>query len=249
MKNKAGSKSARLREIKTVFLSYHFGEEDETFVQSIRNCIERQGLEVVTGERLGGDVLSAAIEGRIRKADSLIALMTRRYTIGEPEMHLWDTYPFVRDELFLGYKLKKPAIALVENNVEIVGIYSERERINFERKDWDAAIRELEKTLLLWTGKLGVKPIRVQLLPEEIAMEIRQINRLECRYRWRSFNDLEEWTNADIYFVTGGIFFNARRPPDENSLIEVQILANGKIQFESYWEDLEVRVHLHQADE
>ncbi len=72
-------------EIKTVFLSFHF-EKDREFVRAVTECIERQGLEIVTGERLGGGEVPSAVKERIRSADSLIALLTRRYRIGEPEL-------------------------------------------------------------------------------------------------------------------------------------------------------------------
>jgi len=81
--------------IRSVFLSYHFGQ-DEPLVQAIKEVIDRQGLDPVTGERLGGGEVPATVKTLIRNADAIVALLTRRFRIGEAEMKLWDTYPCVR---------------------------------------------------------------------------------------------------------------------------------------------------------
>lgn len=108
----------------------------------------------MTGERLGGGEVPATVRNLIRNADAIVALLARRFRLGEAEMKLWDTYPCVRDEPTYGYQLEKRATAIVENGVEIAGAFSGYERIAFEREQWESAATELQRTLLLWTGQL-----------------------------------------------------------------------------------------------
>jgi TIR domain-containing protein len=233
---------------RSVFFSYHFGS-DQPLVSDITKQIERQGLELITGDRLGGGEVPATVKNRIRSADAVVALLTRRYRIGDAELKLWDTYPWVRDELAYGYQLEKRAIAIVESGVEVAGAFTGYERITFERERWAAALGELEKTLLLWTGQLGVKPVRVQMLGEEFLAAVSTGRAgLQCRYRWWSMSDdPEEWTSVNIRLITGGVYFLARRPPDENAVIEVEVLSDGTSEWESPPTPMHVTVTLHRS--
>jgi hypothetical protein len=246
--NDENREAAQRPKIKSVFLSFHF-EDDNQLVTDIRSRVERQGLEPVTGERLGGSEVPRTVKDRIRTADATIALLTRRYRLGDPKLKLWDTYPWVRDELNYAYQLDKPAIAIVETGVEIAGAFSTYERITFEREQWAVALKKLEETLLLWTGGLPAKPFRVQLLGDKLSKQLRQASQAHCRYRWWAPPSIpEEWTSAQILFITGGIYFFARRPPDESALIEVQILEGDKPQWDSPWTGLEVTLNLSRID-
>lgn len=244
MAHEEHSESAPHSEIKSVFFSYHFGE-DKQLVLAIAKCVERQGLELVTGERLGGDEVPSAVKNRIRNAGSLVALLTRRYRIGEPKMKLWDTHPWVRDELTYGYQLGKPAIAIVESGVEVAGAFSTYERITFESERWELAIDKLQETLLLWTGQLGAKSIKVHLFGDEALKQLAPTRRPQGRYRWWSPPSVpEEWASVDLLYSPGGAYFLARRPPDENALIEFQVLEDGEPEWMSAWTGLEVRLQL-----
>ena len=247
MPSETGTEQARHSKLETVFFSYHF-EEDQELVRAIIKCIERHGLELVTGKRLGGGEVPSAVKDRIQSADSLIALMTRRYKIAEPNLELWDTYPWVRDELTYGYQLRKPAIAIVESRVEVAGAFSTYERITFDRGHWNSAIEALDQTLLLWTGHLGAKPIKVHLGPAERLRQLGIDERLWCRYRWWLPPAVpEEWVRADIIREVGSLHFLACRPGDSSALIQIEILKDGEPEWRSDWRTLEVFVELRRA--
>ncbi len=82
----------------------------------------------------------------------------------------------------------------MEAGVEVAGAFSNYERITFDVEHWEAALADLEKTLLVWTGQLGAKPIKVHLSPDQVVEELHRNPRLKCRYRWWSTGeDSEEW--------------------------------------------------------
>ena len=249
MPSATNPEQARRSKLETVFLSYHF-KEDQELVLAIIKCVERQGLEVVTGGRLGGGEIPSVVKDRIRGADSLIALMTRRYKIGGSEIEFWDSHPWVRDELTYGYHLDKPAIPIVESGVEVAGAFSNYERITFDRDDWDSAIKALEQTLLLWTGRLGAKPIKVQMQPAERLRNLGLDDRQWCRYRWWLPPNLpENWVRTDsILREIGSLYFFARRPPDSSAMIEIEVLKDGECQWRSGWKTIEVSVELRRTD-
>ena len=61
-----------------VFLAFSFRDEDKLLVQRSQQLLESLSTQVVTGERLGGEQLTAAVKARIDDADALVGLLTRR---------------------------------------------------------------------------------------------------------------------------------------------------------------------------
>src|SRR5713101_9048875 len=95
--------------MKTIFLSWHFGDSDRELVRQVDGLLGSHGLRTITGEELGGGALTPEVMDLIAKSDALVALMTKR---NEPP-HYGGTHPWVVDEFKHAKFLNKPAIALV----------------------------------------------------------------------------------------------------------------------------------------
>lgn len=132
--------------MKTIFLSCHLGDADRALVRKVRSLVESHGLQVITGEVLGGRALREAVMSRIQKADALIALMTKR--ANPPDFG--GTHPWVREEYVHAMALQKPAIALFESGVVCAGAYKANERIDFNPKDPLKSFLKLSQTLGVW---------------------------------------------------------------------------------------------------
>lgn len=61
-----------------VFLAFSFRPDDKSLVRYLEQLLSSHFVQVVTGERLGGEQLTPAVKGRIEQADGLVAPPTRR---------------------------------------------------------------------------------------------------------------------------------------------------------------------------
>jgi hypothetical protein len=102
--------------METVFLSFSFRDEDRELVKLVEGMIESQGLKPVTGDSLGGAVVSQAISAIISEADALVAVATPRDPI--PGTNRFVTHPWVLAELNDARSKKKPAIAFRHIDVD-----------------------------------------------------------------------------------------------------------------------------------
>lgn len=221
-------------EIRKVFLSYNFGDTGRELAEAVRDVLRRKhGVDVVTGRRLGGAELGT-IKQLIQDADCLVALMTRRHQIGEHFDGVWDSHPWIRDELFYAYVIGKPAIALVETGVEFGGLLADHEYIALDRKRLQIGLDALSKTVEVWTGAIGANPIDVFIRPDEVAdWAIKRDIRWTSQWLSQGTGETGEWKEMQAYFVPGGLMGRAPRPPEDGMLLRVQALEEGKVVWSS----------------
>jgi hypothetical protein len=154
-----------------VFLSMTFGaQEDQDLVGFASTMIESQDIRVVTGKNLGGGSLSNEIKRRIEESDALVALCTRHDKLPNGK---FTTSQWVRDELLYAASLKKPTMALVEDEVDVAGMLQEHERAHFERANPVAGFGKLATTLALWRQSAGLL-LKAAIVRTAIALQLSQ---------------------------------------------------------------------------
>jgi hypothetical protein len=159
--------------MRTVFLSCHFGDSDRELVRQAEGLLESHGLRVITGEELGGGVLTAEVMDRIERSEALVALMTKRT---EPPDY-GGTHPWVVEEFKHAKARKKPAIALVAPGVALAGANQDAEHIEYDPQNRRKAFLKLSKTIGVWKSKAG-RLLKVQLLPPALADQVATANRV-----------------------------------------------------------------------
>jgi hypothetical protein len=166
--------------METVFLSFSFRDEDRELVKLVEGMIESHGLKPVTGDSLGGNVLSQAISDMISEADALVAVATPRDPIAGTNRFV--THPWVLAELNDARSKKKPAIAFRHIDVDFQGMFTENEYIDYDPGKAGRAFVKLGKTLGKWVRDDG-RLIRVVLDPAEPLGELASKASVKCEYR------------------------------------------------------------------
>jgi len=163
--------------MRDVFLSYHYDEPNTRIARQIQDLLESHRLRATTGDTLGGGTLTEAIKRQINEADALIALLTRNQRLANGS---WTTHEYVRTELQHARGAEKPAIALVEQGVDVSGLYKENEFIPYAPADALPAFLKLSRTIWSWKNRSGYlsRPIDrtdVQWLLSKITSQDRGI--------------------------------------------------------------------------
>ena len=136
------------------FVAHSFARTDATLVAATKRAVRSAGYSIVTGEAAEVLRVSEKVRQRIDGATLFVALLTRRFKIGDGR---WSTSPWVIEEkaYSLGSDGTRPIILLVERGVavpeETGGLNGDLEYIGFERERFDVArakIREMMRRVL-----------------------------------------------------------------------------------------------------
>lgn len=201
--------------MKKVFLAFAFRDEDRGLATNVEQLLASHDVRVTTGARLGGEQLTPAVQARIDQADGLIALLTRR---DQKVAGGWTTHPWVQDELNYARNQHKRAIALVEDGVDVGGMYAQHERIPFDREKPLQALLALSETIGLWKLEAG-RTLKVQILPDELARKVGQGNgTFGCRYRFVVQGRYTDWKEVLPVPEPGGTFVYLEGVSDEHMI-------------------------------
>ena len=184
-----------------IFLAFAFRDEDKSLVGYIDRLLASQFVQVKTGENLGGDMLTPAVQKRIEESDALIALLTRREQL---QTGGWTTHQWVKDELAWARSKGKNAIALVEDGVAVNGMFQPNEWIPLLRDKPLEAILRLAETVGGWKQDAG-RMVKVQLVPEEIARKLGE-GGIPCRHRLWQQGRYTDWHDVTPVPEVGGTF-------------------------------------------
>ena len=211
----------------TVFLSYHYDELNTKLANKVQQLVESHNLRPFTGDNLGGGALTDELKKEIRKADALVALMTKaqQYNNGE-----WATHPFCLSELQYARSASKPCIAFLENGIKPHGLFEEHEYIAFDPADPLPAFLKLSRTVGRWKVTAG-RILKVQVVPQETATEIWS-NKAQCQWQYRLVpSDLSEsdWKEAKTVRKEPGGLYLYVQVPDDTTMIEVRIQCSHKL--------------------
>ena len=188
----------------SIFLAYGFRDQDRDLVNQVEQLLASHDVMRTTGEYLGGEAITSAVKERIIKADGLIALLTRRDQIAGDG---WSTHQWVMDELNYARSQHKHGIAVIEDGVQIGGMYSEDERIAYDREKPLPTFLSLSHTIREWKKRTG-RSIKIQILPEDLARKVGLGNGFQCFYRYFCGRDFKEWMNVQPVPEQGGTFIN-----------------------------------------
>ncbi len=207
-----------------VFLSYSFSGDDSDLVQDLERLLSSQNILVAKGRRLGGGLLHPEVRQRIDDSDGLIALKTKRESVGDPRDNRWRSSPWIDYEYTHARDKGKQAIALVEEGVETDGPFESYERIALDRTHPLEAFLALSETLGLWKEQKGIHRI-VQIRPDELGRVFRTNKDLKCRYRYIGYGGIRgEWIDAEPILQASGTLLYLKGVRDDDTLIEVEIL-------------------------
>jgi hypothetical protein len=203
-----------------IFLGYSFLPPDRPIAADVMALIETHGARVFTGENLGGESLTPAIKARIEESDALVALFTPR---DKKPNGRYGPPPWVRDELNHARSLTKPAIAIVDERIDVEpGMFQGHEYIPYKRKAPLPSFIKLGQTLRGWELLVG-RMIKVRILPDELGRHAASGNGLvACQCRLWFQGQATAWQDVSVAPEFGGAFVYVRGAQDD-SLIEVQI--------------------------
>lgn len=208
--------------MKKIFLAFSFRNEDHELANSVEQVLASQDIRVTTGEHLGGEQLTPAVQARITQADGLIALLTRRDQLAGGG---WTTHQWVQQELDYAHNNQKPAIALIEDGISVGGMSAPHEHIPFNRANPLAAFLALVETVGLWKQQAG-RTLKVQILPEDLARKVgRGTGNFKCKYRFFVNDESSNWRDAVPVKEPGGTFVYVKGVRDEHT---IQILVENQ---------------------
>jgi hypothetical protein len=162
-----------------IFLSFSFRPENDQLVRDIDRVIRSHGLVPVTGEILGGQGLTQEIQARIQQSDALIAVLTREQQL--QGQNVWLPTQWVSDEYGAARARGQLAMAIVEENVQVNGAYTQHEHIKLNRAAQAETFIRLSETIGLWRAEAG-RSLEIRLLPQAAASFATSGN-ARCEYR------------------------------------------------------------------
>jgi hypothetical protein len=206
-----------------VFLAFSFRPEDRELVSGIEHLLESHNLRTVTGESVGGEALTPAVEARIDASHALIALLTPRE---RKEDGRYTTHDWVRDELNYARAHHKPTIALLHTDVDLAGMYAEHERVDYDPNSPLSAFIKLSQTIGTWKRAAG-RQDKIRVLPEEFGHQLTDGRRDRAgSYRLIRSGRPGPWERAVIIREVGGAFAYLSGV-DDDSLIQLRIQFSG----------------------
>lgn len=186
-----------------VFLGFRFGPNDKDLVDCCDRIIASHHPPTLVGDTLGGEVLTEEVKKIIDRADAVVGLLTKRDAKANGK---FTTHQWVIDEINYARATKKLAIALVEADVEIGGMYQENETIALDRNNPLPAMLRLAETLGKWQRGLGEK-VKVRIMPGALAKKLGGSNsKLECFHRIWKENTEGDWKKGKVIPSGGGTF-------------------------------------------
>jgi hypothetical protein len=205
--------------MKAIFLAFAFREETRHLVDKVDRLVLSHGLQLVTGERLGGEQLTTEVVNRIKKADGLIALLTKDEALQNGG---WKSRQWVHDEFGVARNSNKLAIAVVEKGVNVGGAYASNECLPYDASDPLPAFLALSENLAEWKRRTG-RVIKVQILPDSLGKNI--MNGATVSYRLIQEGQPQEWRSTMVFEEGKGIFISVKGVQDD-VLVQCQVKVN-----------------------
>ena len=206
-----------------IFIGFGYNNDDKWIKELVFPLVESFDATIATGEDLHGQILSQAVTDRIKKADGLLAFLTRRdaFANGRYTSHRW-----VYDELTTSIANNIPAVEIREKMVDAQGgLPGDRQRVEFDLDDKARLMVELAKLLSAWRRNL--KPRRLFLVPKnDIIQDVRPyINKdpLKCTYKYMTGSKQSPQYDAKPFKYGQGLCVDVYNVPSEDSLIEITI--------------------------
>ena len=162
-----------------IFLSYSF-RFGHDLTRAVERLLATHDLPPpITGRKLGGQPVDAAVEAKIRESDVLISLLAKNPNPQSGESP-WSQSVF--EEYMYAKNRPMPCIAVVEKGLAFGGM-SNKERINHDPANPLETILQIAETFLEWRLTIG-RELKVQILPSNLTDKLDNDAQLKCNHRY-----------------------------------------------------------------
>lgn len=185
-----------------IFLSFSFSQGLE-LTRAVERLLASHDVTPITGRRLAGEQVDAAVEAKILKADALISLLTKKVNVAPGEL---PTSQSVLQEYYYARSQKVRAIAVIEDGLTFNDM-SKRESIKYQPATALESIVSLSETIAEWRRDMG-QELKVQILPITLAENLTTNELLSCSHRllekdistpWREVPAIPEEEGTFVY--------------------------------------------------
>lgn len=187
-----------------IFLSFSFSHGHD-LTRAVERLLASHDVEPVTGRKLGGEAIDAAVEAKILQTDALISLITKRPNPGQGEppwsQAVQEEYDFAR-----GRQMR--SIAVVEEGLAFKGM-SNKERIKYDPANPVEAILGISETIAEWRRTIG-QELKVQILPSTLADKLENDALLKCSHRYLEKDIYTPWKEVEPITEEEGTFIYLR---------------------------------------
>lgn len=188
-----------------IFLSFSFNYGHDLTRMVERLCASHD-VALITGRKLGGDVVDAGVEAKILEADALISLITKKPNPQPGEMP-WSQA--VQEEFDFARNRKMRCIAVVEDGLVFQGM-SNKERLKYDPANPAETILSVSETIAEWRSAIG-QDIKVQILPPTVAEKLGDDDELLTCFHRVGENDLyTPWKEVPAISEEEGTFVYLR---------------------------------------
>ena len=226
-----------------IFVGFGYNENDKWIKEDVIPMITAFGINVVSGEAMEGLVLKDEVIERIKKADGLLAFLTRRKEMG-PGTDTYITHRWVIEELGIAINNNIQAVEIREQKVDNQGgIAGAMQHVLFNIENKESLYLQLSSILNRWKAKHLSR--RIQLLPSEIVTVIKpsMFPYIKCKYRYMVGNKEYEYQTTTLKRLPAGLCMDIQDIPSEDAFIEIVIQGQG-IDYRTIFEPLYMKVML-----
>ena len=186
-----------------IFLAFSYdSDSDRALANDVQSLVNSHNLETITGQNLGGGNIPQGVRDLILKCDGLVALLTRRHQLSDGN---WTTHEWVKNEVNLARSENKKTVSLVEDRVQINGMFQAHEKIPYNKEDEMSVFLRLSDSLKIWKEMWGhSRDVRLQ--PDDIAgLALEETS--SVLYRTHTNEDgYSDWIPVEAIGRPGGVF-------------------------------------------
>ena len=219
-----------------IFVSYAFNDANKWIEDLVVPLIKALGYEVVTGQRLEGEVLIDGVDARLRGCTGCVAFSTRR---DQRANGSYETHPWVMSELTKARALGFKTIEVREDGVTIGNDADAYVRLKYREAERDRMLIRLAENLAAWK----TRRVRLRLDPPEAELQdfMRCAARsvLTCTYELQQEDEEIGRGEAKIVRQTGACFVEIEVPATDVLVrISLKKEADNNIAWASFPEGL-----------
>jgi hypothetical protein len=187
-----------------IFLSFSF-RYGQDLTRAVERLLASHDVAPITGRRLAGEPVDAAVKTKITEADALISLVVRNPNPQQGE-GLWSQA--VNQEYDFATNRPMPCIAVVEDGLAFQGM-NPKERIKYDPANPMETILQIAETVAEWRRTLG-QELRVQILPSSLADKLDNDALMKCSHRYWEKDIPTPWKDVQHISEEEGTFIYLR---------------------------------------
>jgi hypothetical protein len=209
-----------------IFVGYGYNDRDSWIKELVFPLVEAFGCEVVHGEIIVGDSLSAGVRNKLLSCDALLGFLTRR---SPGNNGAWRSHRWVVEELAAALTGQIPTVEIRETNVDPQdGMLGDQQRINYDEAHRDLCLVQIAQVISVLRSDFqkhkSFKYVRLGG-PEQFVTEARKLaakSGLKCQYRVRRNTVEIPYQPVDILRVSGGLYIYLQGVTDSD-LVQINV--------------------------